>query len=605
MCGIAGKLEFVPGVRVSRDALQAMAGVLAHRGPHGSGQYVGPGIGLAHRELRTEEGRHNGQPLSSEDGRVWVVADLALSNAQELRAELRAFGHQFRSPSPAELLVHGFEQWGEALLHRLRGAFAFALWDARRQRLLLARDRMGIKPLFYSLGPHALVFASEMKALLEDPDVPRDWDAAALRECLASGFLGAPRTVFRAISQLPAAHVLVGTRDRVRVRRYWVLPETGAAHPPTREDPASRMEPLLRDAVRAEVRSNPETFLLLSGGIASAAIAECAMAGRGVPLVTVGAGFDEAPYEEVQASREAARALETRHYTDLATPLLPELLPRLAWHLEEPCQGPDAIVRYCTLAAARRHGPVTLAGYGSALWNGRPRTGVRGALDGAAQAMRQAVPWLGGAGASLQGFHSREWRILRRLLAPDFCNGRNVPGALPGGSTAEPDGHSMVTGRAGSHDAIQSLADGVLPRVDRVAAAVGLDVRLPLLDWWLVELAVSLPLQVRSGHSRQGMLLRQVAARRIPDIGRRPVPDRIGARLAAWLRGPLAPMVSDLLLSGRFRQRGLFRPRAITRVWQEHLTGQRDHHRALWTLLMLELWFQQIVDGGHRLRRAA
>src|SRR6476660_4230156 len=272
MCGIAGKFNFNPQQPVARERLAAMTDVIAHRGPDADGFYVGDGIGLGHRRLSIIDLSTGDQPLSNETHTIWVVFNGEIYNFAEIRTELEACGHRFRTHSDTEVIVHAYEQWGDAAVDRFRGMFAFALWDEPKRRLLLVRDRLGVKPLYYSATPNGVTFGSEIKALLEDPDVPREWRPEALDSYLTLQYVPAPQTMYRGIWKLPAAHLLVSERGRVTVRRYWDLQFTGDGDPAREEDYLERLAALVDESVRLRLVSDVPLGAFLSGGIDSTAV---------------------------------------------------------------------------------------------------------------------------------------------------------------------------------------------------------------------------------------------------------------------------------------------------------------------------------------------
>ena len=625
MCGIAGMFLFDRARPVDPRVLASMTDVLSHRGPDGRGVHIDGPVGLGHRRLSIIDLATGAQPLGNEDESVVTVFNGEIYNFQELRAELEGQGHVFHTRTDTEVLVHGYEEWGERLPERLRGMFAFAIWDRRRQRLLLARDRLGIKPLHYStIGGRGLVFGSEVKAVVEHPDVSRGWRHEAVDAYLALQYVPTPMTIFADVQKLPPAHVLVAENGRVRLQRYWSLtfPGDGAA---SREDEyLERLDALLHEAVRIRLISDVPLGAFLSGGIDSSAVVAAMAATSDAPVLTTSVGFDEQAYNEVEHAREVARHLGCGHYSRTVTPDIADLLPRLAWHLDEPFSDSSAVPTYFVSAVAREKVTVALSGDGGdELWAGYARHRVE-------RAETQARRWLGTAGsqaaarvASLLPLSLKGARSLRHLgLAPDeACARKHVYGLFERGlrdRLYSPDFardvgqyHPLARFRAirsscPSPDPVDRallvdvqtyLLDDILTKVDRMSMAVSLEARVPLLDHHLVEFAASVPVDLKIRGGRGKYLLRRFLQGRVPQA----VVDRpkqgFSIPTAEWLRGPLAPMTSDLLLGPTFRSRGIFSPAEVGRLWQEHRSGRRDHRHRLWSLLMLELWFRQFVDG--------
>jgi len=631
MHAIAGKITFGREHQPLRHVVVAMTEALAHRGPDGWGFHFAAGIGIGHRRSAPVQEPQEHQPVSNEDGTVWSALDGEILNGSAIGTELEARGHRFRTMTDAELLVHAYEQWGERAIERLEGAFAFVVWDERRRRLVLGRDRLGIRPLHYAVLPDkAVVFASELKALLEDPDVPRDWDPAAIKEYLTLGYVPAPATIFCRIVKLPAAHVLVAEHGRIRVGPYWDLPCAGQTDARPEREHVERLDELLERAVVRQSRDTDPVTALLSSEVGAIAVVGCLSGAGARQIVTSTAAFDEPPFDEVNRTRAIARHFRTRHYTDLVTPDIPELLPRLAWYFDEPLGDPAAVTSYYSAVAARAYGPVAMAPTGSSeIWAGHERHRLEQAED-------RARRWLGplrfpaGLVAPVlpipKGFIESARRLATpsaeayvrkcapfhpgtagdRLFTVDFA--QHTAGVDPLAAVRQAHARRAsrdALDRALYVDAKTNLADNVLTVADRVSAATRLAMRLPMLDDELVDFAARVPsaLKVRGGVA--GYLLRRAAGMRAPRhlLGGSRHPFESDA--ARWLRGPLAPMASDLLLGGRFRHRGIFDPKAVTRTWQAHLTGARDHHLELWALLMLELWFERFVDRSAERLRAA
>jgi asparagine synthase (glutamine-hydrolysing) len=628
MCGIAGKVVFGRDDQVRRDVVVAMTNALAYRGPDGAGFHFARQVGLGHRRLDVAGHRRERQPLGSYAQTVWVALDGEIQNAAELRAQLQRRGRVFCTTGGAEVLVQGYEQWGDQVVDRLRGVFAFALWDEPRKRLILGRDRLGVQPLCYSvLDGRGLVFASDIRALLEDPDVSRDWDPAAVREYLALGYVPSPGTIFSRLVKLLPGRLLTLEHGRARVRRYWDVPFDAGQGRPEGEYVAALGE-LVDDVTRMEGPTDRGFSVLMPPRPASAALVASLAATQGSLAVATTVALDRLPMNEVQQARAIAKRFGRGHHAELVTLRLSELLPRLAWYFDEPFGDASAVTTYYLTSAARAQGPVALAAAGSNhLWAGEPHHRIE-------QMEAQARRWLGplGPGVGLVGqlaplpfdlvrsarrlvfrdveacarHRSAPRSRLRRLCSGDFL--RETAGVDPLSSLrsaylncASHDGLA----RALYVDLKTHLVDNALTRIDRMSAASALRMRLPMIDHRMVEFAATVPSSLKVHGKQRHHLFRRLLEGRVPPGLLRDVRQPFQADPAAWLRGPLASMASDVLFSGRFRQRGLFDSKAVTRAWQAHLTGRRDHHRELWSLLMLELWFERVVDGGERRLRAA
>ena len=628
MCGIAGKFNFDPQSPIDRERLAAMTTVIAHRGPDADGFYVGDGIGLGHRRLSIIDLSTGDQPLTNEDHTIWVVFNGEIYNFAEIRVELEAHGHRFRTHSDTEVIVHAYEQWGDAAVDRFRGMFAFALWDEPKRRLLLVRDRLGVKPLYYSATPRGVTFGSEIKALLEDPDVPRGWSAEALDAYLTLSYVPAPQTIYRGIWKLPAAHLLVAERGRVTVRRYWDLPFTGDGDPARESEYLEELDALVTEAVRLRLVSDVPLGAFLSGGIDSSAVV-ASMAETCGPdrVITTSVGFDEHAFNELEYARTVARHLGVTQHEKVVRPDIVDLLPKLAWHLDEPFADSSAVPTYYVSKAAREHVTVALSGDGGdELWAGYTRHRVE-------QWELTAREWLGPTGAAVAGRMAERLplgvkgaRSLRHLALPAAaaCARKHAYGLFENdvrGSLYSPEfanevrdadpfiGFRLAYDGCGSRDPLDRalyvdvktyLVDDIMTKVDKMSMAVSLESREPLLDHKLLEFAARVPSSLKLKNGQGKYLLRRLLERRVPkSIVDRPK-QGFAAPIGAWLRGPLAPMADALLRDGRLRDRGVFDDRAVAALWTEHRDGRKDHCHRLWSLVMLELWFRQFVDGDAR-----
>ena len=624
MCGIAGRFNYNPAHTVDRAQLIAMTDAVTHRGPDAGGYFHDGAIALGHRRLSIIDLATGDQPLGNEDGTIQVVFNGEIYNFAEVRQELIAHGHRFRTSSDTEVIVHGYEQWGERCVDRFRGMFAFAVWDGRTRSLLLARDRLGVKPLYYAEVPGGLVFGSEIKSLLEDPQVRREWRPDAIDSYLTLLYIPAPATVYRGIHKLPPAHVLVARDGTVRVSRYWDLQFTGDGQAAREDDYLEELDHLLREAVGLRLISDVPLGAFLSGGIDSSAVVAYMAETSETPPVTISVGFEQHAFDERAHAETVARHLGCDFRPLTANPRVEELLPRLAWHFDEPFADSSAVPTYYVSKAARQLVTVALSGDGGdELWMGYARHRVEHWEQRVRAALGAAAPlagWLGRAlPLSVKGARSLrhlaaapdqayalkhaygmfEPDAKTRLYSGDFrqrINGHDpfVPfrTAYADCPSADPLDRSMYV------DARTYMIDDVLTKVDRMSMAVSLEAREPLLDHKLLEFAARVPSSLKLKDGRSKYLLRRVLDRRIPRAILERGKQGFAAPIAEWLRGPLAPMTSELLLDGRLRDRGLFNPAEVTRLWAEHRDARADHCHRLWQLVMLELWFREFIDKG-------
>jgi asparagine synthase (glutamine-hydrolysing) len=625
MCGIAGRINFSPDHRVDRAALEAMTTSLVHRGPDAAGYFVADGIGLGHRRLSIIDLTAGDQPLPNEDQTVWIVFNGEIYNFAELRAELEASGHRFRTRCDTEAIVHAYEQWGDDAVLRLRGMFAFALWDGRRRRLLLARDRLGIKPLHYALVPGGLVFGSEMKALLQDPEVPADWSADALDAYMALQYVPTPRTIYKAIWKLPPGHLLTAEGGGVTVRRYWDLAFTADGDPRREREYLEHLDALVAEAVRLRLVSDVPLGAFLSGGIDSSTVLAAMVRASSTRVQALSVGFEHQAFDERPHAYAVAAQLGADVHERVVRPDVAELLPRLAWHFDEPFGDSSAVPTYYVSAAARERVTVALSGDGGdELWAGYTRHRVEHWEHAARRRLGSAGARTAGRLAGLLPLAVRGARSMRHLALPpaDACARKHAyglfdddarPGLYSGDfgvAVADADpfaGFRRAYAACESTDPLDRalyvdvntyLVDDILTKVDRTSMAVSLETRVPLLDHVLAEFAARVPSGLKLRHGRGKYLLRRLLERRVPaSILERPK-QGFSVPVSDWLRTALAPMVDDLLLDGRLRERGIFDARAVARLWEEHRAGLQDHGHRIWSLAMLELWFRQFVDRG-------
>ena len=624
MCGIAGRLNFAPDKPVDRGHLIAMTDAVTHRGPDAAGYFVDGAIGLGHRRLSIIDLATGDQPLGNEDGTVQVVFNGEIYNFAELRHQLLARGHRFRTQSDTEVIAHGYEEWGDACVERFRGMFAFAVWDARRRRLLLARDRLGVKPLYYAEVDGGIVFGSEIKSLLVHPDVPREWSPEALDAYLTFLYVPAPQTIYRGIRKLSPAHVLVAGNGATRTSRYWHLEFPGDAPQRSEDDYLAELDGLLREAVALRLVSDVPLGAFLSGGIDSTTVVAYMVDTSAAPPVTISVGFDDRAFDETRHAETVARHLGCEFHALTANPRVDDLLPKLAWHFDEPFADSSAVPTYYVSQAARQLVTVALSGDGGdELWAGYPWHRVehweqraRQVLGPAARAaglLGQAVP------LSLKG--SRSLRHLARspeqAYALKHTYGLFEPQAkarlYSGDLRRAINGHDALAALRDHYRACRSadpldramyvdvhtyMIDDVLTKVDRMSMAVSLEAREPLLDHKLLEFAARVPVSMKLKHGQGKYLLRRLLDRRVPRSIVQRGKSGFAAPIGEWLRGPLRALGSDLLLDGRLGSRGLFDRQEIARLWHDHAGGTADHRHRIWQLIMLELWFRTFVDDA-------
>ncbi len=609
MGGIVGKLSFDPEVRIARPTVARMVDAIAHRGAH-AGTWAGRGVVFAWRD-----GEPAPQAGRNETGCIRVAADAELSNGVALRRQLERLGHVFDGASDAEVMAHAYEEWGDACVARFSGPFACAIWDDGARRLLLARDHLGIRPLCYALlHGDGVVFGSEIKALLQDPAVSRECSPEAIDTYLALGYVPSPLTIYRRVSKLEAAHTLVVEGRRLTTRQFWEFAFAGESAR-TEEETLDLLEGRLRAAIAEQARE-PETGVLTSGGVASAAIAACTPRGH----AAVGVAAEQSPADLVRIA-EMARQLGLRGQLDLTTPDAADVARLLASHFDEPMADPAAVTQYSVFAAARLRMRVALTGHGgAALWAGYRRHRI----EQIESEMRSMLPGplarLGGAlGRGLKSVRGAHTLAHLALPPAGACAAKHAYGLFDEGCRheiytrgfslqvrdADPFArHVDVYRRCPSPDPLvralyvearTCLPDSRLTIAERAATAAGLRLRHPLLDRGLAELTASLPTRLKMHGGTSMYALRRVAGRYLPSAllppERRPPAPR------GWLDDALAALVPATLLHARFDNRGIFSRPALNALWAEHRSGRRNHAHRLWAVVMLEFWFREFIDG--------
>lgn len=626
MCGITGLFQ-LDGAPASRDLLAQMNASIVHRGPDEGGMWTHHSVGLAMRRLAIIDLACGQQPLSNEDETVWIVFNGEIYNFPELRAQLETRGHRFKTNSDTEAIVHAYEEWGSDCPNHLRGMFAFAIYDIKAETLFLARDRVGKKPLLYTLQNNRFSFASEFSAILADPEIKRKPNARALDLFMATGCISAPHTGYEGIHKLPPAHSLSLHKGEVKIERYWSLEEHFA---PERkliisEDDAAR-ELLLRleEAVKIRLMSEVPLGAFLSGGIDSSAVVALMSRLSDKPVKTFSIGFEESEFSEVHHARRLADRYKTDHTQIIVQPDAASVLPLLVRHFGEPYADSSAVPTYYVSQATRRHVTVALNGDGGdEVFGGYDRYRAMQWTQSAPRALmnlgRAASRLLPGGG----NFRSRPTRIKRLLQAASLpapqrylqwssIFNREQKSELYTREWKQECGwkqrHAVeewmmrgadldIIDRCLLTDTNTYLPDDLLPKVDITSMACGLEARSPFLDHKLMEWAATLPSNFKMRGSTGKYILRHALRDLVPheNMARRKM--GFGVPIGEWFRGPLKPLLHDTVWSERALSRNYFKPDVVRRMAREHDSGQVDHAFRLWSLLMLELWHREWIDS--------
>jgi asparagine synthase (glutamine-hydrolysing) len=635
VCGICGKLYFDPAASVSRGLLESMADTIAHRGPDDEGYYASGQVGFGFRRLSIIDLNSGHQPLSNEDDSVWVVFNGEIYNYLELRQELQLKGHRFKTKTDTEVIVHLYEEYGASCVDKMRGMFAFAVWDAREKVLLLARDRVGIKPLYYSLRKNALVFASEIKALLADPEVEAGVRPEMIDEFLTFYYMPGSETIFRGIQKLDAGCVLTVKHGAVKIQRYWDLDFTTRQRP--LKDAMAELEGLLDESVRLHMISDVPVGFLLSGGVDSTAVLGLATGKTSQRLSSYTLGFDaEGITDERPYARLAARTYGSEHHElTISSRQFQEFLPKYVWHMEEPVCEPPAIALYFVSRLAKDYVKVLLSGeggdeafggyqnYRSLVWLERLKR-VLGPLN---PMVSRGLSGLNGVLKS-----SKISRFAPLLTVPfdsyyysrtssPFCVFKSRAAALYSSdfrqslrANGPPDALQPYFENSAKFDRVNRmlymdtktwLTDDLLLKADKMTMANSIELRVPLLDHKLLEFAASLPGNYKVRGFTTKYIAKKVLGRMVPKeiLERRktgfPVP------YASWLKTDLKDWLVDLVLSREAVSRGYFDKKGIEVLLSEHQSSGR-HSKELFSLAVLELWHREFLKktGAHSAREA-
>ena len=632
MCGISGVYRW-DGKPVDPGQLKRMSDCIAHRGPDDEGFYASPAgpatVGLGFRRLAIIDLSGGHQPMTSASGRLRIVFNGEIYNYRELRMELEKRGCKFNTRSDTEVILNAYEVFGKDCVRRLRGMFAFAIWDEREKSLFLARDRAGKKPLFYARKGQALYFASEMKALLKSGEIARDVNLHAIPLYLAYQFIPSPATILSGVERLPPAHWLFcDAKGNLKTERYWTLPRA----PHFEDDIPKLCEELrekLEEATRIRLVSDVPLGAFLSGGIDSSAVVGYMAKNSSSPVKTFSIGFEEQDFSELEHARKVAKHFGTDHHEFVVKPDAAEVLPKLAWHYDQPFADPSALPSYYVARETRKHVTVALNGDG-----GDESFGgyLRYQADLIFQSLFSHLPkplrgsmakWTLSVPSSWQDKH-----LVRRIMkaggllasTPEEFNYRlfayfdqsSMLEVLSGPALnycREKDPYSYFADLYGRSDSPEFLdrvfacdTEGYLPdcllvKMDIASMANSLEARSPFLDHELMEFAARIPPKLKVKWNGGKWILKEALKDFLPPeiLNRRKM--GFGIPLNKWFRGPLNGFLKDHLLSGPIRHRGIFQMRALEKLIEEHETGKRDHGYKLWALLMFELWAQVYLDN--------
>jgi asparagine synthase (glutamine-hydrolysing) len=634
MCGITGFVNFGGHDRhEAASRVKQMAGTLSHRGPDEEGYFVDDRVALGHRRLSIIDLSSGQQPMGASGGRVQIVFNGEIYNFLEIRVELESRGHRFKTRSDTEVLLEAYLEWGEGCAERLNGMFAFAIWDARTKQLLVARDRVGKKPLYYYYdNRQTFAFASELKALRAGNLCPDKIDPEALDCYFSFGYIPTPRTIYTEVRKLNAAHTLLVSEKGIMKRRYWQL---SFAEPVDRrlEDAVEEFESLLDEAVKCRLMSEVPLGVFLSGGIDSPLVASSMARIMDKTVVTNSIGFDNKAFSELPVAREVAEHLGTDHHEFIVQPQITETLDKIAWHFDEPFADSSAVATWYVCKMAKQNVTVALSGdggdesFGGYTFRYIPHlleskiratlpAGVRRFIFGSLGAvwpgsvslpkpLRLKTIFENLAVTDAEAFYRDlvwlRWDMRENLYSKDFVNELNgfTPMEAVGPLYAHSDAGDPL-GRSQFTDIQFYMTDDVLVKVDRMSMAHSLEVRSPLLDHRLIEFAARLPTHLKLNLRTGKVVLRRLACRRLPSGIHKKPKKGFSIPCGQWLREELRGPAESMLFDGNSLLSVLLRKKTVTKLWEEHQSRSRDHSVLLWGLLMLSLWEQTFKTNASR-----
>src|SRR5205085_2341131 len=636
MCGITGWANLDPRTPPpdgGEELLRAMCDRMQHRGPDSEGYLIDDGIALGMRRLAIIDLLTGEQPTFNEDRSVAVILNGEIYNYRELRADLESRGHTFRSASDTEVLPHLYEEYGCKMVQHLNGMFAFALWDEKRRRLFIARDRFGEKPLYWGVFDRALLFASEPKVLLAHPSVRPNLNLNALRQYLSYDYVPAPLSIYEGISKLPAAHTLTLEDGKVKVERYWNLSYQPRQPVPSVSEAAEQLRELLADSVRMRLVSDVPLGVLLSGGIDSSLVTALAVRASSETVKTFSISFAESSFDESQYARAVAKFLGTDHHEErFSASLAANLVGEIGAWMDEPFSDPSLVPTYLLSRFTRKHVTVALGGDGGdELFAGYPMYGgLRWAefYKRIPPAVRSSViePLVKLLPVKTKNL-SFDYKALRfitgakydavarhhvwfgsftpeeqmELLTPEVLAATDNEIYAQARQIAEECDNTELVTRMQSVDTRLYLAEDILTKVDRASMAVSLEVRAPFLDPRVAEFTASLPCDYKLRGNKTKYILKKAVKELLPPFVTRRGKKGFGVPVAEWLKFKLRPLARDLLSPERVRRAGVFNPEYVARLQDEHERGVANHRKLLWTLLMFELWHESFVETPRRI----
>ncbi len=627
MCGIAGLLYFDPQKRVEFDTLKRMCDAIIHRGPDDDGFHVDGHVGIGMRRLKVIDLATGHQPISNEDGRIWIVFNGEVYNFPELRTELEGKGHTFSTHTDTEAIIHAYEEFGDDCVHRLNGMFSFAIWDSRHSRVLIARDRLGVKPLYYYQDASLFAFGSEIKAILQCHEVPRSLNYDALDAFLTFEYIPAPLSIVNGIQKLPPGHLLIIQNGKTSVKQYWDMSYPVAGPVKTQSELEEELYALLEDSTKLRLISDVPLGAFLSGGVDSSTIVQIMANMMDQPVKTFSIGFDDASYNELEYARKVAKQFGTEHYELTIQPEIVNLVDHFCKFLDEPLGDVSVFPTYLVSQLAKQHVTVVLSGDGGDELFAGYDWYVANQLDGVYQKLpsfvRRILPIIVQAvrpssqkkglinkikrfveGASLDpSLQHYRWSMFLTDLTRHQLYSTDVEKSLDG-RKAE-DRVVRYLGAVKEADPLWQqeyadlktfLVDDVLMKVDRMSMAHSLEARAPFLDYRVVEFASRVPSQYKMRGRETKWILKQCMEKKLPhDILYRKK-EGFSIPMKNWLRQELRPLMEDTLSGDRIKKDGFFNNQYIEKLKAEHVSGRVNHAHQLWSLMVFHFWKDKYLN---------
>jgi asparagine synthase (glutamine-hydrolysing) len=634
MCGITGwvNLDTNSSKNHTEAVLHSMCETITHRGPDSEGVWMDDSAALGMRRLSIIDLRTGDQPVFSEDRSIIAMQNGELYNYREVRADLEKRGYKFVTQTDTEIIPHLYQEYGDDFVDHINGMFAIALWDTRRKRLVIARDRFGEKPLYYGVFDNKLIYASEPKALLAHPSVTAELDTESLRQYLSFDYVPAPRSIYKGISKLPAAHLMTVENGEVNIRRYWNLSFSKNGHKPSLDAAAAELRDLLSDAVRMRLVSDVPLGILLSGGVDSSTVAAFATQHATETVRTFSIGFSEDSFDESQHARTVATHLGTDHYEELlSVEKAADLISDIGNWLDEPLSDGSLIPTYLLARFVRKHVTVALGGDGGdELFAGYPMYyghKIASAYAAIPEFLRSGLiePVVKRLPVSTKNlsFDYKAKRFVRSAKYETITRHHswfgsfsideqrpllteNVLSQTNGDIYAGPRNLLKICDAQDEIERMQYLdmnfymAEDILTKVDRASMAVSLETRAPFLDPRVGQFAASLPLEYKLRGSKGKYILKKAVEDLLPrSILQRPKKG-FGIPIAEWLKGRLNPLMHEMLAPARLKDQGLFEPDHVQKLIGDHERGVASHHKQLWTLLVFQLWYDKFLQRPPR-----